>query len=326
MKDVFKVLAIDGGGALGVYPATILHEIEKHILKGKIVREEFDLIVGTSTGGLIALSLSSGDSPEDIVGFYEENCKIIFPNNFLKLFRFFNGILGRSIYSNKQLKTVLEKNFGNKVVKDLETPVCIVAVDTINCKPIVFKTQNAANLTRDLEYKLVDIALATSSAPIFFPTYQFEDFLSLIDGGIWQNNPSLIGLIEANTCFLKNNPDLTKVEVLSIGNPLSNDRLAYHKKNNFSSLATWCLKLVTLPMKVTANGVHEQMNILKNSGCLNLTKYLRIATENRPTYNEKIGLDSSSERALELVKYQASHDFNNCKRDLIEFFAMQKET
>ena len=218
MEKTFRVLSLDGGGALGLYPATILKLIEEEILDNTPIIKYFNLIAGTSTGGLIALSLASGHSLNEIIEFYKEKSKVIFPRTIITPLRFLNGTLIRSIYSNKPLKRVLEEHFGEDKIKNLLIPVCITAVDTINCSPIVYKTQNAPNLSRDLNELLVDIALSTSSAPIYFPTYKFGQYHSVVDGGIWQNNPSLVGLIEANTNFLTEDSGYEKVSLFSIGN------------------------------------------------------------------------------------------------------------
>ena len=73
----FQILALDGGGAKGVFPATVLAGFEEDI--GGSVVDYFDLIVGTSTGGLIALALGAGMSPREIVEFYIREARNVFP-------------------------------------------------------------------------------------------------------------------------------------------------------------------------------------------------------------------------------------------------------
>src|SRR3989338_9069801 len=106
---VKKILSIDGGGIKGVFPASFLTTIEDSI-EGNLA-DYFDLIVGTSTGGIIALGLGLGFSPKEILGFYELYGSSIFQGNrFLRLIR----QLGYSKYENRNLKQALEKTFGDK--------------------------------------------------------------------------------------------------------------------------------------------------------------------------------------------------------------------
>jgi patatin-like phospholipase/acyl hydrolase len=323
MSKTFRVLSIDGGGALGIYPATILKLIETEILCNAPIINSFNLITGTSTGGLIALSLASEHSVEEIIEFYREKSKIIFPNDYLNFFRIINSLFIRSMYRQKPLKNILEEHFGKKTMADLKTPVCITAVDTVQCHPIVYKTKNAPHLKRDENELLVDIALATSSAPIFFPTYKFSHYRSVVDGGIWQNNPSMVGLIEANTNFLSEGSDFESVSILSIGNPLSNQISSYiNGKMNISSLFSWGKKLVTLPMKVSSNGIDLQMKMIQRNHALKLHNYLRIASGAIPSDLKHLSLTSSSDSKLKKIETQAINDFHLEKSNIIEFFKL----
>ena len=100
MSKEFMILSLDGGGALGLYQATILRYIESEILKGSALNQKFNLITGTSTGGLIALSLASGHSTEELIQFYKSKSKEIFPKRFFYPLRFLNMIFLKSKYSN----------------------------------------------------------------------------------------------------------------------------------------------------------------------------------------------------------------------------------
>lgn len=325
MPEDVMILSLDGGGVFGLYQAVILKQIEREIFgEDGDIAKHFQLITGTSTGGLIALSLASGHSVDEIINFYETYSSRIFPHNVLQPLRILSAFLFRSLYNNKNLKQVLSQYFGNQKIGDLSIPVCIPAINTVTCTPIVFKTANSEKLTRDFDNLLVDVAMATSAAPIYFQTYRFGPYQSLVDGGLWQNNPSLIGLIEANNFFLANGCGCStykKVSILSIGNPLSNHSSGFFKPRICrSSLLAWRNKLVTLPMKVTSTGIDLQMRLIERNKAMNLDKYLRIASDQTSDYLKNLKMDSSKKKQLELIKGQAFHDFNLKKNDIINFF------
>jgi len=187
-----RILTIDGGGMKGVFPASFLATLEDAI--GDTVANFFDLIVGTSTGGIIALGLGLGFSAQQILAFYEESGATIFSGN-----RFLRAIrrLGVSKYSEKPLKAVLESYFGEKRLGDSTKRLVIPSVNMDTGEVYVYKTAHHARLERDYKIKAVDVALSTASAPTYFPTHRLAAGTPLIDGGVWANNPVGIAVVEA---------------------------------------------------------------------------------------------------------------------------------
>ena len=110
----FRILSIDGGGIKGVYSAALLEKLEEHT--GKSIAELFDLICGTSTGGLIALFLGAGFSPKEIVEFYKDNATTIFPQT--KKTNYLNLLRGISKFENKPLEDLLKDFLGNKKMRE----------------------------------------------------------------------------------------------------------------------------------------------------------------------------------------------------------------
>lgn len=199
-----KILSIDGGGMKGVYAASLLCELEE---KNKIrICDYFDLIAGTSTGGIIAAGLAMGIPAKQILGLYMQNGAKIFPPG--KHFRFFHGC-----YNREPLKIALQKVFGDKRIKECNTRLLLPTVNIANDNVSVFKTPHAPDLKYDMDLAVVDCLLATSAAPIYFEPYKMQGGV-FIDGGIGANNPSLIALIEGMTrCGWA----LEEIELLSIG-------------------------------------------------------------------------------------------------------------
>lgn len=228
----FKILSIDGGGIRGIIPAKILEELEVQIQKdnpGAKLYEHFDLICGTSTGAILAIAIALGIPAKDIVKFYSENAKIIFPKWYLKILpRESRILLAKTIYTNKELKTLLNETFtkGNggitPLLNDLKTKVCIPTFNGNLGEINVLKTKHHPDYIRDYKLPAHEVALSSASAPVYFPPNSFEydnDYgsgtnINMIDGGLFANNPSLIGLFEATD---KLGFEFGDVKILSLG-------------------------------------------------------------------------------------------------------------
>ena len=312
MKN-FNILSIDGGGILGLYSASMLEQIQKEFFNGQPLSEKFNLMAGTSTGGIIALALAIGSDASRIVEFYKNFGEKIFP----KKHRF--GCL-KEKYSNIPLKKALENFFGDKTISNCKSKVCIPAIDAVNCQPIIFKTNNNGKLNRDENTKLVDIALATSAAPTYFPMYAFDNFLGLVDGGLWQNNPALFAVIEAVNYFVGEDKEFDCINILSIGNPLSALPNSIKSNSTNSSIAKLNINLVTLPMKISSIGTNQILSFLHKNHALNVNKYLRIESQNVPNDIKKLSLDLATEEAFNLMLSRCANDFNQNKCDLYDFF------
>ncbi len=319
MNKTFNILSIDGGGILGLYSADILERIEHEYCNDEPLSKHFNLITGTSTGGIIALALSVGASAKEIKQFYLRHGEKIFP----KKKRDCPGLF-KNKYSNKNLKNALKEFFGNKTIKDCRNYVCIPSIDVATCQPIMFKTNNNGQLCRDENTLLVDIALATSAAPTYFPIHSFDSFLGLVDGGLWQNNPTLYGIIEAISYFVGNGKEYDKIKILSLGNPSSCTRTGISTKNHNSSILKWNANLVTLPMKISSIATTQIVSFLYKTQALNIEKYLRIEPQNLSTNFLDLKLDSADEESYKKILAQSSSDFNQNKNELHNFFMEEK--
>ena len=186
------ILAIDGGGIKGVFPASFLATIEDSV-GGRIV-DYFDLIVGTSTGGIIALGLGLGLSAEEILRFYEDSGSKVFGGNHVlrNLKR-----LGIAKYDNRNLRSALQGTFGDQRLGESKTRVVIPSMNLETGQVYIYKTAHHPKLERDYGEGAVEVALATASAPTFFPTHRSSAGIPLIDGGVWANNPVGLAVVEA---------------------------------------------------------------------------------------------------------------------------------
>ncbi len=213
----FQILSLSGGGFLGLYTASVLAELEKR--SGRPLVDSFDLIAGTSVGGIIALGLSAGRSAAEIKqAFLDEGGKIFSPkrpaSNVLSIgARILTG-LPKSRYDPAPLRSIVERIVGTETrMSDLRRPTIIPAVNLTKGGPKVFKTGHHPRFIIDWQLKVVDVALATSAAPTYFPIHQIGVEL-FADGGMFANLPDLIALHEAETFLDVKRED---VRVLSVG-------------------------------------------------------------------------------------------------------------
>lgn len=204
-----KILVIDGGGVKGVFPAAFLKNIEENI-DGPIY-EYFDLIVGTSTGGIIALGLGLGLSADEMLSFYKKYSKSIFGGNIiLKIIR----NIFHSKYNSDVLKLSLEEIFSNKKLGESHTRLVIPSLNLDTTEVYIYKTAHHKHLSNDYKSKVLDVALATSAAPTFFPTHILPSGTPLVDGGMWANNPIGMAIVEAIGILKWSSSD---IKVLSLG-------------------------------------------------------------------------------------------------------------
>jgi len=222
MKNkTFKILAIDGGGVKGLYSSTILEHLEEKF--GGNISDYFDMLCGTSTGGLIALALSLKIPTKEISNIYIKNGSKIFPKK-SKIKNMYNQIFGKGKFSEEPLRNVLDGIFNEKKLVESNNLLCIPSYSVTEARPWVFKFDHKeGDLSRDNKARYVDVALATSAAPTYFPMAEIDyyDYKQFIDGGVWANNPTLVGLIEALTYYVGKDKKFNKLKILSISS-LSN--------------------------------------------------------------------------------------------------------
>lgn len=211
----FKVLSIDGGGIRGLYSAKLLETFEQRF--GTRTVDQFDMICGTSTGGLIALALALGFSAAEVVAFYHKHGPRIFPPH-RRIWGLVPQILGRGKYSNQALKRTLDELFGDKRIGDAKSLLCVPSYSITHGRPYIFRyDHDEGDLGRDNNVLCADAALATSAAPTFFPIVEITGaFGQLIDGGMAANNPALVGLMESLRYFVGAEKAYPRAQVLSI--------------------------------------------------------------------------------------------------------------
>jgi len=191
----YNILSLDGGGVRGVMEAVFLRrlcEVHDYLLR------DVDLLVGTSTGGIIALGLAAGLDPAALEALYTHKSDDIFDDSIFDYFKDLWKLAGAD-YSTDNLRKVLKAYFGDMKLRDLDKKVAIVTFDLDNelkdpksrsWKPKIF--HNFEGIDSDEDFDVVDVALYTSAAPTYFPSVD-----GYIDGGVVANNPAMVGLVQA---------------------------------------------------------------------------------------------------------------------------------
>lgn len=293
--NYFDILSIDGGGIKGLYSAKLLELLESKY--GAKSYECFDLICGTSTGGLIALAVASGNKAEKISSFYQNNGDKIFPDKlpFKRKFKSILSYLFTSKYSNESLKKLLCDFFeGSNVMHDLIVPVNIPSYSLDKGQQVIFKSSPSKELYIDKDVPIVDVALATSAAPTYFPIHEIKGTKArngyYIDGGVWANDPALTGVLEAYRYMEKGDK---KIRVLSISTVPSNPKTLVQPHwfwSKFRNYKRW--SLISYGSKMFDFGIQAQqfqngllMNWLKDS--LDI-EYIRIQPDELSIEQKKI--------------------------------------
>lgn len=227
-----QILSLDGGGLKGIYAAAVLAALEENI--GAPIVSRFDLIVGTSTGGIIALGLGLGLSPRAILDFYVRSGSEVFADR-LKLRAMVR--LVRPKYSSSRLAHAVREIFDDRLLGESRKALVVPAYDMDADRVYLFKTPHAERFDRDWRVPAWEVAMATSAAPTYFPAFRLgSDRTRLIDGGVWANNPSLIAVVEAVSSF---GAGLEQIRLFSLGTTSS--AAARKKSLDHGGFAQWGL-------------------------------------------------------------------------------------
>jgi patatin-like phospholipase/acyl hydrolase len=270
-----KILSLDGGGYLGLATAAFLEETERHFQSHST--DQFDLFCGTSTGAIIALGLASGMTAKEVREMYQDFGPKVFRNPFpgCRQLRCISGLFF-SRYGNAPLKHALKAVFQDLTLGDLRKrgkKVLIPAFCVTTGTPRIFKTNHSADLTRDDEYYVRDVALASSAAPVYLPvvrlqspTHSHEE--RYCDGGVFANHPAMLGYAEA-VHHLAMKPE--NMGLLSLSTPRSD--LAEHQSATWwlqryllrRGLFFWATRLSSILIDSTAEIAHQTLRRLNSN-------------------------------------------------------------
>ncbi|VAI92875.1 unnamed protein product [Triticum turgidum subsp. durum] len=232
--SIVTVLSIDGGGVRGIIPGTILAFLEEKLqeLDGPDVRiaDYFDVVAGTSTGGLVAAMLTAPNTEgrplfaaKDVNKFYLEHCPNIFPAVCKGPLGWLKSMMGPK-YSGHHLHSVVKELLGDTRVNETLKNIVIPTFDIKLLQPTIFSTYDAM---RDVSKNalLSDVCISTSAAPTYLPGHHFETkdkdgktrAFNLIDGGVVANNPTLLAMTHVSKQILMGNQDFLPIKHADYG-------------------------------------------------------------------------------------------------------------
>ncbi len=282
MTDVLRVLSIDGGGIRGVIPATVLAEIETRTQAR--IAELFDLIAGTSTGGVIALGLvkpakDDATRPQfaasEIAELYENEGTRIFARSPWHHVLAIDNLLDER-YGAKGIESVLEEYFGDVLLSEAVTETLVTSYEIETRAPWFFARHKARN-DQGSNFPMRFVARATSAAPTYFEPEELKATTphgGLIDGGVYANNPAMCAYVETK----KLHPDADEVLVVSLGTG-QHTRPIHYKEAKDWGLAHWAKPILDVVFDGVADTVDHQMRILCRDSDEGDPRYYRYQTE-----------------------------------------------
>ena len=221
----FRILSLAGGGYLGLYTACVLAHLEERA--GEPLGRRFDLIAGTSVGGILAVALAFEIPMAKIKDLFLEHGTAIFssrglPTNAVaKLRDLSRAVLGPK-YNGVALAKALAVYLGKQTLADAKHAIVVPAVDVTRSRTKIFKTPHASGSRGDEDIRAASVAMATSAAPAYFPSVRVADAL-YADGGLFAVAPDQVAMHEA-THFMR--VAESRIRMLSVGTATANYRPA----------------------------------------------------------------------------------------------------
>lgn len=314
ISEKFQILSLSGGGARGLYTARVLEELELRF--NTSISKHFDIVCGTSIGGILALALASDIPAKDIRQVFQDNLPAIFPppGRFAKIKQALTAK-----YSPAPLKAVLLEIFEDRKIGDLKNCVLVPSINYSVGRVRAFKTPHNTMFYQDAQRTLVDVALATSAAPTYFPLHEIDN-ARYVDGGLVANNPILMGVIEAYRAL---EVPLERLSGLSIGN-MGQGLAVDHNKSNNLGYREWGMgqDIIALAMSAGEKLYYDMARMLLQ-GRLEI-----IDSEATKEQAHLLSLDNGSTAAAEILLTHASSEAGTRVNDerVKEFFQHTSRT
>lgn len=305
----FHILALSGGGYMGLFSAVVLAEMERQV--GEPIARRFDLIAGTSIGGIVALGLAAEIPADTILGEFASRGTKIFsdrprPRSKLDVGRDILRYVYGPKYRAVQLRAAVDSILGDRLLGDAKHRVLVPAVNMTKGSIQMFKTPHHENFVRDHRLRMTDIALATSAAPTYFPLAAVGDSL-FVDGGIFANAPDLCALHEATNFLGAQKED---VRILSIGTTTSKFSLAHAIGSDLGAYQ-W---LIGGRLWSTISAAQQQLVDFLMKHQLE-DRYLRIDHQQSPEQQAYLGLDVATEDATKTIRGMADGAYQAATAD-----------
>ena len=312
-----KVLSIDGGGIRGIIPAMVLAEIEART--GKRSAEMFDLVAGTSTGGILALGLTKpglGGGPEysaeRLIELYETEGGKIFSIPVWHRLRSGWGVAEEK-YPSEGIEEVAKSYFEDVHLAEALTEVLVTAYEIVGRGPWFFKRRHARDENRDGDdFLMRHVARATSAAPTYFEPIQLtwgpHGERAFIDGGVHSNNPAMCAYVEARKIYSEEDDFL----VVSLGTGEPTRKMPYEEVKGWG-LALWAQPILNVVFDGVSDTVDYQLKELLSTEEGDARRYYRFQTV---LDIGKDDMDDASATNIRVLKQKAKEIIDNNEADL----------
>ncbi len=328
MAKKIKILSIDGGGIRGIIPAVLLDQLEKRM--GKPIAQLFDLIAGTSTGGILALAVArpAGKaapqntqpyySAADMIALYEREGARIFSRSPWRTVRSLGGILDE-LYPTEGIESVLREYFGETRLSEALTDVLVPSYEIEQREPLFFKSWKA-KLNAEDDFFMWQAARATSAAPTYFEPTQIKTAdrtYTLVDGGVIVNNPAMSAYAEAMRIY----PEATEFMIVSLGTGDPTRPIHYAEAKNWGA-PQWVVPLFSVFIDGSSSAVDYQLRqtfprvLGKPKSYYRFQSLLSMGNDN---------IDDASHTNISVLKILADNLLDNIESDLAEICMQLKE-
>ena len=332
MSDLIKVLTIDGGGIRGIIPGVVLTALESK-LQAKYqdnnlkIGDCFDIIAGTSTGGILAATLLCPDatnpgkpkySAKDALNLYMTRGEAIFDISLWHKIKSGGGLTDEK-YNNAELMDALNDYFADIKLSELIKPCLLTAYDIRNRKTVFFNQMDAKKNQFD-DFFVRDLAYSTAAAPTYFECAHIKSLTniphSLIDGGVFANNPTLCAYSEVRNKFA-GHPTAKDMVILSIGTGYSK-KPYYHQEVKDWGLINWVRPILDIMMSGVSETVDYQLMQIYDA-VEKSEQYVRV---NAPLLFASPDMDDASIENLEKLHQEGASfakNFNTQLNKLVNF-------
>ena len=327
VEQPYRVLSLDGGGMRGIYTAAFLARLTDQFarIRGKPALDlgrGFDLITGTSTGAIVGCALAIGRPMSEIIGLYRKHGPKIFPHRVAgkgsAIYRATQG--SRYVRAgDKALRHALEATLGDTTMLDVfcgrGISLSIPAVLMSEHRAWVFKKTPCSGV-RDDNYPLIDVCMASSAAPIYRSLAAINDPNTpdgpqqvFADGGLWANNPVMVGLVDALTISSPDRP----IEIFSLGTCPRPEGDHLDSESAHRSMLDWSLGADVAPLSISAQefAFDHMARLLVNaiSNCGRPIRRVRFPNKPVPaSMMPYLAIDDTRQEAMDRLMAQAHTD------------------
>lgn len=323
----YRVLSLDGGGMRGIYTGAFLARLTDQFarIRGESALDlgrGFDLITGTSTGAIVGCALAVGRPMAEVVGLYREHGPKIFPHRIAgKRSAIYRATQGSRFVreGDKALRDALEAVLSDVTMLDVfekrGISLSVPAVLMSEHRAWVFKKTPKSGV-RDDHYPLVDVCLASSAAPIYRSLAAIDDLNTIggpkqvfADGGLWANNPIMVGLVDALTIAAPDRP----IEIFSLGTCPRPEGDHLDAESAHRSMLDWSLGADVAPLSISAQefAFDHMARLLANaiSNCGRSIRRVRFPNKPVPaSMMPYLALDDTRPEAMDRLVGQANTD------------------